>query len=91
MLCFVRYFHPLAQWIVTIFLLRRVAGVESGAYLTYVSISTTSPTLQITPYHNKLLEVEVLLNILNLLPLVLLGHLDHHLALLALHGLLLLV
>ena len=45
MLCFVRYFHPLAQWIVTIFLLRRVAGVESGAYLTYVSISTTSPTL----------------------------------------------
>ena len=31
-----------------------VAVVESGAYLTYVSISTASPTPQIACYHNKL-------------------------------------
>jgi hypothetical protein len=31
-----------------------VAVVESGAYLMYVSISTTSPTPQIACYHNKL-------------------------------------
>ena len=70
---------------------RRVAGGESGAYLMYVSISTPSPTPQIASYNEKLLEVEVLFDILYLLPLVLLRNLHGHLTLLALHGLLLLV
>ena len=34
-----------------------VAVVESGTYLTYVSISTTSPTPQIACYHDKLLAL----------------------------------
>jgi hypothetical protein len=46
---------------------------------------------QMRPYHKKLLEVEVLLGILNLLPLVTLGHLDSNLSLLAINKLLLLI
>ena len=56
-----------------------------------MSIFQTSKASKMRPYHNKLLKVEVLLNVLYLLPLILLCNLYGHLTLLTLYGLLLLV